>query len=94
MYLPNCQTNLVIALYTLSLLLCKFINTTAYPLGRFNKKSPNVYKSCQNDFTRKIKVFEVFTKNESNLGKIIFVTGFEKLPKEYEIAQSGRTDLP
>ena len=30
-YLPNCQTNLVIALYTLSpLLFCKFKDTTAY----------------------------------------------------------------
>ena len=26
LYLPNCQTNLVIALYTLSLLFCKFVN--------------------------------------------------------------------
>ena len=39
-YLPNCQTNLVIALYTLSLLFCKFINTTAYHLGRFKPSSP------------------------------------------------------
>ena len=34
-YLPNCQANLVIALNTLSLLFCKFINTTAYHLGRY-----------------------------------------------------------
>ena len=27
---PNCQTNLIIALYALSLLFCHFINTTAY----------------------------------------------------------------
>ena len=33
-YLPNCQTNLLIALYKLSLLFCKLINTTAYKLGR------------------------------------------------------------
>ena len=33
--LPNCQTNLVIALYTLSLLFRKFINTTASHLGRY-----------------------------------------------------------
>ena len=39
MYLPNCQANLVIALFTLSLLFCKFINTTAYHLGR-QKPSP------------------------------------------------------
>ena len=31
-YLPNCQTNLVIALDALSLLFCIFINTTAYHL--------------------------------------------------------------
>ena len=40
-------------------------------------------KVAQNDFTRKMKVFEAFTKNVSNLGKIIVVTGFEKLPKVY-----------
>ena len=40
MYLSNCQTNLVIALYTLSLLFCKFINTTAYHLGRYEPSSP------------------------------------------------------
>ena len=39
-YLPNCKTNFVIALYTLSLLLFKFINTTAYHLGRFKPSSP------------------------------------------------------
>ena len=32
-YLPDCQTNLVIALDALSLLFCIFINTTAYQLG-------------------------------------------------------------
>ena len=37
LYLPNCQTNLVIALYTLSLLFLKFINTTAYHVGRYHK---------------------------------------------------------
>ena len=26
-----------------------------------SKKSPNVYKSYKNDFTKKIKVFEAFT---------------------------------
>ena len=38
-YLPNCQTNLVIALCTLSLLLCKFLNTTAYHLSRYKPSS-------------------------------------------------------
>ena len=40
LYLSNCQTNLVIALYALSLLFCKFINTTAYHLGRYKPSSP------------------------------------------------------
>ena len=40
LYLPNCQTNLVIALYTLSLLFCEFINTTFYHLGRYKSSSP------------------------------------------------------
>ena len=30
LYLPDCQTNLVIALHTLSLLFLHFINPTAY----------------------------------------------------------------
>ena len=38
--LPNCQTNLVFAPYTLSLLFCKFINTTADHLGRYKPSSP------------------------------------------------------
>ena len=32
--LPNCQTKLFIALYTLSLCFCQFINTTTYHLGK------------------------------------------------------------
>ena len=36
LYLPNCLTNLVIALYTQSLLFCMFLNTTA------NKPSSHV----------------------------------------------------
>ena len=39
-YLPNCQTNLVIALYALSLLFWHFIYTTAYHLGRYKLSSP------------------------------------------------------
>ena len=35
LYLPNCQTNLVIDLDALSLLFCIFMNTTAYHLGRY-----------------------------------------------------------
>ena len=40
--LCNCETNLVIALYTPSLLFCKFINTTAYHLGRYEPSSPKL----------------------------------------------------
>ena len=40
LYLPNCETNFVIALYTLSLLFSKLINTTAYHLGRYEPSSP------------------------------------------------------
>ena len=39
-YLPNCQTNLVIALHAPSLLFWHFINTTAYDLGRYMPSSP------------------------------------------------------
>ena len=42
-YLPNCKTNLVIALYTLSLLFFKF--TTAYHLGRYEPSSPVICRA-------------------------------------------------
>ena len=41
LYLLNCQTILVIALYALSLLFCIFINTTAYDLGRYKPSPPS-----------------------------------------------------
>ena len=40
LYLPNCQTNLVIALHAPSLLFWHFINTTDYHLGRYEPSSP------------------------------------------------------
>ena len=40
LYLPNCQTNLVIVLRALSLLFRHFINTTAYHLGRYKPSTP------------------------------------------------------
>ena len=43
-YLPNYQTNLGIALYTLSLLFCNLINTTAYHLGRYKPSSLISYR--------------------------------------------------
>ena len=38
-YLSNCQTNLVIAFHTQSLLFRHFINSTAYRLGRYKPSS-------------------------------------------------------
>ena len=49
-------------------------------------------KVAQKDFTIKIKdfnTFKKFPKNVGDFGKIIVVTGFEKLPKVQQIAQSG-----
>ena len=43
-YLPNFETNLVIALVALSLLFCIIINTTAYHLGRYK---PSSFISCR-----------------------------------------------
>ena len=43
----------------------------------------------------KIKILTALQKlpnNVGNLGKLIVVTGFEKLPKVQLIAQSGHTD--
>ena len=40
LYLPNCQTHLVIALNAPYLLTWHFINTTAYPLDRYEPSSP------------------------------------------------------
>ena len=41
LYLPSCQTNLVIALDAVSLLFCIIINTTAYHLGRYEPSPPS-----------------------------------------------------
>ena len=41
LYLPNCQTTLVIALDALSLLFCIFVNSTAYHLGRHEPSPPS-----------------------------------------------------
>ena len=49
-------------------------------------------KVAQKDFTIKIKdfnTFKKFPKNVGDFGKIIVVTGFEKLPKVQQIAQTG-----
>ena len=49
------------------------------------KKSPNVYKSCPKmillEKLKKLTPLQKLPLNVSNLGKIIVVTGFEKLPK-------------
>ena len=39
LYLPNCQTNLVIVLHVLSLLLWHFIMATAFKCGRYKTAS-------------------------------------------------------
>ena len=41
LYMPNCQTILVVVLHALSLLLCHFINTTAYHLDRYESSCPS-----------------------------------------------------
>ena len=55
MYLPNCQRNLVIALDTLSLLFCIFINTTAYQLGRYEPSPPSTKELHGYSVTQKVK---------------------------------------
>ena len=41
LYMPNCQTIFVVVLHALSLLLCHFINTTAYHLDRYEPSCPS-----------------------------------------------------
>ena len=49
-------------------------------------------KLIQNDFSRKLILTPIkIPKNEGDLGKIVVATGFEKLPKVQQIAQSGHT---
>ena len=71
MYLPNCKTNLVIALHILSPLFCKFINTIAYHLGRYE---PSSAVSCRTPpfghsrFTFTLKLyFQIFTENKCSM---------------------------
>ena len=40
LYLPNCQSNLVIVVYALSLLFCNLINTTAYSWADIGLQMP------------------------------------------------------
>ena len=40
-YLPNCQSNLVIALHALSLLFCNLINTLINHFGSYEPSSPS-----------------------------------------------------
>ena len=39
-YVPNCQSNLVIAIHALPQLFYNFIHTTAYHLGRYEPSPP------------------------------------------------------
>ena len=61
-----------------------------------SKKLPNVYKSCPKIFSlEKLKILTPVQKlpnNVGKLGKIIFATGFEWLPKKQKIDQSGHTE--
>ena len=56
LYLPNFRTNLVIVLYTLSLLLSKFINKTAYHLGRYEPSSFSTKEFHELVFVKNIQV--------------------------------------
>ena len=60
------------------------------------KKSPNVYQSCPKMISlAKWKILtplQKLPKNEWDFGKLIVATGFEKLPKDQKIGQSGHTD--
>ena len=60
-----------------------------------SKKLPNVQKSCPKLISlEKIKILtplQKLLKNVGDLGKLIVVKGFEKLPKSQYIAQSGHT---
>ena len=49
LYMPNCQTNLVIAIHAPSLLFKHFINTTAYHLGRYKPSSPASFRTPRSD---------------------------------------------
>ena len=53
-------------------------------------------KGAQNDFTRELKIFttvQKMPKNVGDLGKLIVVVGFEKLPKVQYIPQAGHTEF-
>ena len=60
------------------------------------KKLPYVYKSCPKMISVEkwmiLALLQKFAYNVGNLGKIIFATDFELLPKVQKIAQSGHTD--
>ena len=53
--LPNCQTNLVIALHTLSLLFCKFVNTTGYHLDRYEPTPPSTKELLARSITTRLE---------------------------------------
>ena len=68
-YLLNCQTNLVIALYKLSQLFCKFIYTTAYHLGRYKPLPPSTKElhglpSCLPKVRYLIMAYRIFVTKE------------------------------
>ena len=60
-----------------------------------SKKSPNGYKSRPKIIPLEklmiLTTLQKLPKNVGVLGKLIFATGFEKLPKVQQITQSGHT---
>ena len=89
-YLPNCQTNLVIALYTLSLLFCKFINTKAYHLGRYEPSSPISCPAPRLDILWSCKtaqqVINGRVRNQIGISKwVLFKLGRPKLKSRVKI---------
>ena len=59
LYLPNCQSNFVIALYILSLLFFKLINTTAYHLGRYKPSSPVSCRTPRPEDARNVQCWKL-----------------------------------
>ena len=74
-YLPNCQTNLVIALHAPSLLFWHFINTTAYDLGRYMPSSP---VSCHAPRTTQELYFP--HRKLKDIARLLFLCSLCKLP--------------
>ena len=79
--------NLVMALYTLSLLFFKFINTTAYHLGRYEPSSPvSCHTPCTDNFIlqsnwRSFEQFELWCQLVRAIKLSSLVEGDEQLDR-------------